>query len=168
MHVQRPTSWRSNGWSMRTSSEAFSPSEGDEMSKRKILITDRDMQRLRELLRVTSDPYGKDRPYLEVLRTELDRAKVVAADNIDADVVTMNSTVRVRDPENGRSTALTLVFPENADPQADRISVIAPLGAALLGYRVGDRVSFRVPTGLRTCEILEVLYQPEAAGDLHL
>ena len=138
------------------------------MSKRKILITDRDMQRLRELLRVTTDPYGKDRPYLEVLRADLDRAKIVPSDGIDGDVVTMNSTVRVRDPANGRSTTLSLVFPESADPQADRISVIAPLGAALLGYRAGDNVAFRVPTGLRTCEILEVLYQPEAAGDLHL
>ncbi|GMU83722.1 MAG: hypothetical protein AMXMBFR47_35920 [Planctomycetota bacterium] len=138
------------------------------MSRRNIRITDRDMDRLRELLRVTSDPYGKERPYLEMLRGELNRAKVVASDDIEADVVTMNSKVRVRDPANGRSTTLTLVFPEHADPQTDRISVIAPLGAALLGYRVGDRVSFRVPAGLRACEIEEVLYQPEAAGDTHL
>lgn len=135
------------------------------MSTRKILITDRDMERLRELLRVTNDPYGKERPYLETLRGELDRAKIVSSDLIDADVVTMNSRIRVRDRANGRSTTLTLVFPERADPESDRISVIAPLGAALLGYRVGDRVSFRVPAGPRACEILEVLYQPEAAGD---
>jgi regulator of nucleoside diphosphate kinase len=126
------------------------------------------MQRLRELLRVTNDPYGKDRPYLEVLRAELDRAKIVASEAVAAEVVTMNSTVRVRDPAGGRETTLTLVFPEDVDPQTGRISVVAPLGAALLGYRVGDRVSFRVPTGLRTCEIAEILYQPEAAGDLHL
>jgi regulator of nucleoside diphosphate kinase len=80
----------------------------------------------------------------------------------------MNSTVRVRDCDGGRTTTLTLVFPEDANPQADRISVIAPLGAALLGYRVGDRISFKVPTGSRACEIVEVVYQPEAAGDLHL
>lgn len=138
------------------------------MSKRQIRITDQDMQRLRELLRVASDPYGKDREHLDALRAELDRAKIVASTNIAADVVTMNSTVRVRDDVSGDVTTLTLVFPERADPQSDRISVIAPLGAALLGYRVGDHFSFRVPTGLRTCEILEVLYQPEAAGDLHL
>lgn len=138
------------------------------MSNRQIHITEQDMKRLRELLRGTRDPYGKDRPYLEALRAELDRAKIVASDDVNPDVVTMNSTVRVRDPEAGRSVTLTLVFPEDADAQEDRISVVAPLGAALLGYRVGDRVSFRVPAGVRTCKILEVLYQPEAAGHLHL
>ena len=84
------------------------------------------------------------------------------------DVVTMNSSVRVRDRETGRTTTLTVVFPELANPAANRISVIAPLGSALLGYRAGDHVSFRVPGGTRACEIEVVVYQPEAAGDLHL
>lgn len=126
------------------------------------------MNRLRELLRGTGDPFGRNRPYLDALREELDRATIVASEAIEPDRVTMNSTVRVRDRYGGRTTTLTLVFPEDADPQADRISVIAPLGAALLGYRVGDQISFRLPTGWRTCEILKVIYQPEAAGDLHL
>jgi regulator of nucleoside diphosphate kinase len=138
------------------------------MSKRKIYITEQDMGRLRELLRSTKDPFGMDRSYLATLRAELDRAEIVAAGAIEDDVVTMNSTVRVRDYNCDRTTTLTLVFPENANPQEDRISVIAPLGAALLGYRVGDQVSFKLPTGMRMCEIVEVLYQPEAAGDLHL
>lgn len=138
------------------------------MSKRNIYITEQDMNRLRELLRITRDPFGKERPYLEGLRAELDRATVVPAEAIDGDVVTMNSTVRVRDKTGGRITTLTVVFPEDADPESDRISVVAPLGAALLGYRVGDRVSFNLPSGKRRCEIMEVLYQPEAAGDLHL
>jgi len=138
------------------------------MSKRNIYITEQDMNRLRELLRSTRDPFGKERPYLDGLRAELDRAKVVAAEKIDADVVTMNSVVRVRDSDGSRTTTLTVVFPEDAHPESDRISVIAPLGAALLGYRVGDRISFILPSGQRRCEIMEVLYQPEAAGDLHL
>lgn len=138
------------------------------MNKRNIYITNADMLRLRELLRTTRDPFGKDRPYLQMLRTELDRAKIVPREKIDADIVTMNSTVRVRDCDSGRVTTLTLVFPEDANPQADRISVVAPLGAALLGYRVGAKLSFTVPTGKRSCEIVEVVYQPEAAGDTHL
>lgn len=138
------------------------------MSKRNIYITSQDMDRLRKLLNNTSDPFGKDRPYLETLLVELDRAKVVAPEGIDADVVTMNSTVRVRDCDGGRTTVFTLVFPERANPETNHVSVIAPLGAALLGYRVGDQVSFKVPTGTRTCEIVAVVYQPEAAGDLHL
>lgn len=138
------------------------------MSKRKIYITRQDMNRLRELLRSTCDPFGKERPYLDRLRAELNRATVVAAEKIDASVVTMNSMVRIRDNDGSRTTTLTLVFPEDADPESDRVSVIAPLGAALLGYRVGDRISFNLPSGQRACEITEVLYQPEAAGDLHL
>ena len=64
---------------------------------------------------------------------------------------------------------MTLVFPEAADPEEGRISVLAPLGAALLGCRVGETVEFRVPGGAaRSCEILIVLYQPEAAGHRRL
>ncbi len=138
------------------------------MSKRNISITAQDMDRLRDLLRNTRDPFGLDRPHLETLRAELERAKIVALDALEADVVTMNSTVRVRDCEGDRTTVFTLVFPERANPETNHVSVIAPLGAALLGYRAGDRVSFKVPTGTRKCEIVEVIYQPEAAGDLHL
>jgi regulator of nucleoside diphosphate kinase len=138
------------------------------MSQRNIFITLHDMDRLRDLLHKARDPLGLDRPYLETLSAELDRAKVVPLEAIRADVVTMNSTVRVRDRESGRATVLTLVYPDRAALEADQISVLAPLGAALLGYRVGDLVSFVVPSGVRSCEIVEVIYQPEAAGDLHL
>lgn len=133
-----------------------------------IVVTRQDMERLRDLLRGSKDPLGLDRPYLETLRTELDRAKVVPVKALDADVVTMNSTVLVRDCESGRATVFTLVYPEHAAMETNQISVLAPLGAAVLGYRVGDLVSFTVPSGVRSCEIMDVVYQPEAAGDLHL
>ena len=101
------------------------------------------------------------------LRAFLDQARKVAPRRVPPDVVTMNSRIRLRD---GRRTwTMTLVFPEKADPEEDRISVLAPLGAAILGCRVGQPVTFRVPGGAeRSCDILSVLYQPEAAGDLHL
>lgn len=132
------------------------------MAERTISITGPDMQRLRDLVR-SADANDRDRPYLAVLRTELERAAVVAPDQVPSDVVTMNSQVRLRD---GRRTwTITLVYPEEADAEHGRISVLAPLGAAILGCRVGDRVEFRVPGGeLRSCDILSVEYQPEAAG----
>ena len=137
------------------------------MNKRTIHVTGSDMLRLRELIHTAHTGDHRDRPYLSALESELDRAVVLSPDEIAPDVVTMNSRVRLRD---GRRTwNMTLVFPELADPDEGNISVLAPLGAAALGCRVGQRVEFRVPDGeTRSCDILSVLYQPEAAGDRHL
>ncbi len=142
------------------------------MNNRTIHVTQHDMERLRALISSASSGRGgggddRDRPYLATLARELDQAVVVGPDEVPADVVTMNSRARLRD---GRRTwTMTLVFPEDANPEDGAISVLAPLGAALLGCRVGQTVTFRVPGGAeRTCDILSVLYQPEAAGDLHL
>ena len=142
------------------------------MNNRTIHVTQHDMERRRALIASASSGRGgggddRDRPYLATLARELDQAVVVGPDEVPADVVTMNSRARLRD---GRRTwTMTLVFPEDANPEDGAISVRAPLGAALLGCRVGQTVTFRVPGGAeRTCDILSVLYQPEAAGDLHL
>ncbi|MCC6427116.1 MAG: nucleoside diphosphate kinase regulator [Phycisphaerales bacterium] len=137
---------------------------------RTIHVTNQDMERLRALIAESGSNAradDRDRPYLTTLSAELDRAVVLDADAVTPDVVTMNSRIRLRD---GRRTwTMTLVFPEKADAENGDISVLAPLGAALLGCRVGQRVTFRVPGGEeRSCDILSVLYQPEAAGDLHL
>lgn len=137
------------------------------MKNRTIHVTEGDMHRLRELIAFARSGDDRDRPYLGMLESELDRAVVLSLDQIAPDVVTMNSRVRLRD---GRRTwNMTLVFPELADPEEGNISVLAPLGAAILGCRVGQPVEFRVPGGeTRSCDILSVLYQPEAAGDRHL
>ena len=137
------------------------------MNNRTIHVTESDMLRLRDLISSTRGGDDRDQPYLTVLESELDRAVVLPPDQIAPDVFTMNSRVRLRD---GRRTwIMTLVFPELADPEEGCISVLAPLGAAILGCRVGHPVEFRVPGGeTRSCDILSVLYQPEAAGDRHL
>lgn len=139
------------------------------MHNRTIHVTQHDMERLRALIASTNGGRvdDRDRPYLAALARELDQAVVVGPDEVPPDVVTMNSRARLRD---GRRTwTMTLVFPEDANPEEGAISVLAPLGAALLGCRVGQAVRFRVPGGAeRACDILSVLYQPEAAGDLHL
>jgi regulator of nucleoside diphosphate kinase len=140
------------------------------MNNRNIHVTQHDMERLRAVIASSNSGSrgdDRDRPYLVTLAAELDRAVVIGADEVPPDVVTMNSRVRLRD---GRRTwTMSLVFPEDADLEEGGISVLAPLGAALLGCRVGQRVAFRVPGGAeRSCDVLSVLYQPEAAGDLHL
>jgi regulator of nucleoside diphosphate kinase len=138
------------------------------MQERALFITEFDMSRLRKLLEVSQVSNAQDREYLQDLQEELERAHVVAPADVPGDVVTMNSRVRVTDLDSGREMALTIVFPGEADAEQHKVSVIAPIGTALLGYRVGDTVEWRVPAGVRRLRIEELLYQPEAAGDHHL
>ena len=136
------------------------------MAKRKVYITSADAERLWEILQTGLQHNRRDAANLMVLRDELRRATIVAPDEVTPDVVTMHSTVRVVDRENGERSEFTLVFPDEVESVYSGISVVAPMGAAVLGYRVGDRIRFRTPGGQRTLEIEEVLYQPEAAGHL--
>jgi regulator of nucleoside diphosphate kinase len=134
------------------------------MASRRIYITESDARRLRELLRTHRSGNAKDRENLRVLEKELSRAGLVAPDRVMPDVVTMHSRVLVEDVADGESLEVTLAFPEDADAASGRISVVAPIGAALLGYRVGDTVQFNVPRGRRTLRIKQILFQPEASG----
>ena len=105
------------------------------------------------------------------LRGELDRAEVVASEAMPADVITMNSTARVRvdDAKAGsHEHELTLVYPRDADGSAHKVSVLAPVGSALLGLRVGEAIDWPMPGGRSArLQVLGSRYQPEAAGELH-
>jgi regulator of nucleoside diphosphate kinase len=133
-----------------------------------IELTRNDVQRLRELL-ASPDARGvTNRTSLDRLRHELDRAHIVSAHEVGRRVVTMQSRVVLRDEETRESYTYTLVHPEHADHDAGRLSVLAPIGTAILGYREGDVVEWQVPAGIRRIRIQKVLYQPEAAGHEHL
>jgi len=132
-------------------------------TRRRIFITDDDMARLKDLVRRGRLASRRDQAHLEELEEELDRAEVVAAEDVSPDVVTMHSTVQVRDLDSGRSVVYTLVFPGEADIDRQRISVLAPIGTALIGYRVGDLLEWATPGGTRRLRIEDVLFQPEAA-----
>ena len=80
----------------------------------------------------------------------------------------MRSKVRLRDVNTGEGMVYTLVFPAEANFEEGKISVLAPVGTAMLGYRVGSRIEWQVPSGLRRLKVEEILYQPEAAGDYNL
>ncbi len=105
---------------------------------------------------------------IEELAVELDRAVVIESDKIPHDVVTMNSRVCLRDMDTGKDEFYQVVYPEDADVEQNRISVLAPIGTAILGYKVGDVIEWKVPAGLRRLKIKKILYQPEEAGDHHL
>jgi len=134
------------------------------MTTRHISITEDDMARLRELVRGSRMASGRDVAHLAELDRELDRAEVLAVDDVTPDVVTMHSTVRVLDVGSNRSMIYTLVFPSEANLDEGRISILAPVATALLGFRAGDMVEWPTPGGTRRLQIEDVLYQPEAAA----
>lgn len=131
---------------------------------RQILITEDDMARLKGLVRQGRVAARRDQAHLAILDQELDRAEVIAAGDLSPDVVTMQSTVRVRDLDGGTSMVYTLAFPMDADIEKRRISVLAPIGTALIGYRAGDVLELATPGGTKRLHIEEVLFQPEAAA----
>ena len=133
-----------------------------------LVITDADHVRLREMmqsLQTVGNPY---RGYLRRLKRELETARIVPAAEVEADVVTMNSHVRVRDLDTDRTEHVTLVFHGDSDVFGGRLSVLTPLGTELIGQRVGDEIDWEVPAGLRRLRIEGILYQPESAGHFHL
>ncbi|MCL4296720.1 MAG: nucleoside diphosphate kinase regulator [Anaerolineae bacterium] len=134
------------------------------MKHRDIYITDLDLKRLRELLESAQRFNEYDPADLAELAGELVRAQVVPSAQVPADVITMNSTVCLEDLETGEEMTYTLVFPNEADIDQDKISVLAPIGTAMLGYRVGDTLEWPVPGGISRLQVKQILYQPEANG----
>jgi regulator of nucleoside diphosphate kinase len=138
------------------------------MQARTIYITEFDMERLRTLIDESKRLNRQSNEYLEDLEMELARGQVVPPSNIPPDVVTMNSKVCLRDLDTNEEMLVTLVFPQDADIAQSKVSVLAPIGTAMLGYRIGDTFTWEVPDGIRQLQVEKILYQPEAAGDLHL
>jgi regulator of nucleoside diphosphate kinase len=136
--------------------------------KNKVYISEFDLKRLKGLIKFAEERWDKRAvQYLEELDEELDRAEVVKPEEIPTDVITMNSTFRLSNLDSGEEVVYTLVFPSKADSTTGKISILAPIGTAVLGYRVGDTIEWQVPAGLKRLRVDEVVYQPEAAGDYH-
>ncbi len=132
-----------------------------------IVITSFDLQRLQKQIEAfeESGRFPQDVEYIETLKTELAKATVVDPAQVPDDVITMNSCVQLKDLDTKRQLEYTLVFPEKADSADRKVSILAPLGTALIGYRVGDTIEFKAPAGIRRLRVLGIIYQPEAAGD---
>jgi regulator of nucleoside diphosphate kinase len=129
--------------------------------QKEVMISKLDSQRLREriaLTKTTKESYA--------LLNEISKAVIVEPQEIPADVVTMNSIVQFQFSK--KAWEMQIVYPEDADIQKNKVSIFAPIAAAMIGYRKGDVVDWSVPGGNIQLEILNIIYQPEAAGDFHL
>ena len=132
-----------------------------------LLLSRLDVERIESLL---EQPQFRG-PNADALRDELERAEMREPAAMPADVITMNSSARVRgeDAEAGvHEHELTLVYPRDADGSAHKVSVLAPVGSALLGLRSGEAIDWPMPGGRSArLQVLAIRYQPEAAGELH-
>jgi regulator of nucleoside diphosphate kinase len=134
-----------------------------------IFITKTDHERLTKLIEISRERDNSvNLEYLNRLDEELDRAEMVEPKDIPPDIITMRSTVRLNDLSTGEEMVYWLVFPTEANFEEGKISILAPIGTAMLGYRRGDVIEWEVPSGVRRLKVEEVLYQPESEGDYHL
>jgi regulator of nucleoside diphosphate kinase len=129
-----------------------------------ITVTQLDFSRLTKLIQVLRDNKSVDSEYLKFLGMELQKALKIDSKLITPDFVTMNSVLNVVFSDTGKSMELRLVYPKHANFSKGLISVLSPLGCALLGYKAGDTVTFKAPKGEQKVRIEKVIYQPEANG----
>jgi regulator of nucleoside diphosphate kinase len=135
---------------------------------RKLYITGQDKERLLKLIHGDMDLKEKNKPYIKDLELELEKAAVVDPGSVPADVITMNTKVLLRFDDTSEDTVYTLVYPSDSAIHENKISVLSPIGTALLGYQAGDVIHWKIPDGTARIEVREILYQPEAAGDMEL
>ena len=133
-----------------------------------IYLTELDYKRLIDLIQVQRQGNGAAAATIGKLGEELKRAKRVPSEEIPADVVTMNSRVQLKDLKSGNEMEITLVYPKDADIQTRKISILAPVGTAILGCKEGDAIEWPVPSGTTNYKVEKVTYQPESTGNFYL
>jgi len=132
------------------------------MKKQAIIMSAADHEELRGVVAAAGRLTKRGLEELAALERELTRAEIVAPRDVPPDVITMNSRAELVDLETGERMEFTLVYPADANIEEGKISVLAPLGAAMIGYRVGDEFTWSVPYGERRLRVTAVRFQPEA------
>jgi regulator of nucleoside diphosphate kinase len=135
---------------------------------RQIFITEKDKERLQKLINEAKEFQSGSEEYLRNLEQELNQAQLVASEKIPHNVITMHSKVLLKDLDSGEEMVYTLVYPPEANLMEDKISVLAPVGTAIIGLREKDVIVWKIPDGMVRLEVEKILYQPEAAGDFDL
>jgi regulator of nucleoside diphosphate kinase len=132
------------------------------MKKPHIIITKSDHDRLSRMIAL-GGMSPRERGEIHALKEELQRAEIVPPDELPADVISMNSRAELLDLDTGERMQFTVVYPGDANIDEGKISVLAPVGTGMLGYRVGDVFKRPAPYGVRRLKVTEVHFQPEAA-----
>lgn len=133
------------------------------MTTHPLFLTHSDHQRLSALLQAARRDKLEDPIHLDSLAQELEAAAIVPADEVPGDVVTLHTRMKLEFPDASRFTSCQIVLPSELNLSAGRVSVLSPLGTALIGRRAGDAVEYSVRGIARSVRIAEILYQPEAA-----
>lgn len=136
--------------------------------KTPLLISQLDYQRLQRLINGMAHRLNPDLANIKILAEEIGRAKKVEPRKMKPGYVTMNSEFELLDLDSKRPMRFRLVYPEEADFRQGKLSVLSPLGSALIGYREGDEISFSIPAGKKNVRIKNILFQPEENGEYAL
>jgi len=131
--------------------------------EKEIIVTTRDHAELSSVIAVTGKVSHRVKWELRLLENELNRARIVAPEEVPPDVITINTRAEFLDLETGERMEFTVVLPIDANINDGKISVLAPLGTAMLGYRIGDEFVWHVPHGLRRLKVIKLHFQPEAS-----
>lgn len=134
------------------------------MSAHAIYITASDAEKLRELIWKAQRTEYRHSAYLQMLSGELARAIIIKENAVPPEVITMNTQASLVDVDTGEEMLYTLVFPEEADVIEGKISILAPIGTAMLGYRVGDDFEWDTPGGKRKIRVEKIIFQPEGSS----
>ena len=134
--------------------------------RKEIYITEIDKERLSKIIDTEIKIGNILDKTNKKLSDEINNSIVVSSRQVPQDIITMNTRALLY--LDNEDLELTLVYPEEADFANNKMSVLSPIGTAILGYKVGDTVEWEVPSGITQIHIKGVLYQPEASGDYHL
>ncbi len=135
------------------------------MNKKRIIVNERDYLKLKQII---NESITSGNVNAKNLNAEISNAILIDPAKIPSDVVTMNTKVCFIDIKESEEFVYTLVYPKDADLANGKLSVLAPIGTALLGYREGDELVWNVPAGQKILHIKKIIYQPEASGNYFL
>lgn len=135
---------------------------------KKVTLTKNDYTRIYKAITDAKNSKTINSNEAEKLLSELSKAEIVTSEKIDKDVVTMNSEVKLFFENTQKEQSFKIVYPQDANLKENKISIFSPIATALIGYKIGDEIEWIVPGGMTKIKIVDLIYQPEAAGDFDL